>query len=124
MRVAASPPFALFHLQIFGRLLAPVRHDFVVDFLPLVESAQSRPLHCRNVNEHVFSAATGWLNEAIALGRIEPLHSSTSHVASPACPKRRELYSCAAPANKGLKQHPCRPKRRGVPHRNECSSDC
>src|SRR6476660_706434 len=85
MRVAASPPFALFHLQIFGRLLAPVRHDFVVDFLPLVERAQSCPFHCRNVNEHVPSAATCWLNEAIALGRIEPLHSSTSHVASPAC---------------------------------------
>ena len=71
------------HLQIFGRLLAAVRHDFIVDLLALIEGTQSRTFHRRDVHKHIFAATARWLNKAIAFCRVEPLHSSTSHVASP-----------------------------------------
>src|SRR5687767_8021115 len=75
------------HLQIFGRLLASVRDDFIVHLLALIEGAQTRPFHCRDVHEHIFAATARRLNKAIALCRVEPLYCSTSHVASPVLTK-------------------------------------
>jgi len=48
----------LFDFQIFGRFLAAVRHELVVERLPLIEGAQSRTFDCRDVDEHIFAAPT------------------------------------------------------------------
>src|SRR6185312_813993 len=53
-----------------------------VDMLTFIESAQPGALHSRNVHKHVLPT-TLRLNKAVALGRIEPLHSPASHHASP-----------------------------------------
>src|SRR5215831_11424308 len=65
-------------LEVLGGFLAAARHDLVCDDLPLIESAQSCALDRRNMDEHVLAAALG-LNEPIAFGRIEPLHSAFRH---------------------------------------------
>ena len=68
------------NFQIFGRRLSvAASHHFVVDLGPLVEVAQTRPLHRRNVDEDVLAAITR-LNKAIPFGRVEPFHSATRHV--------------------------------------------
>src|SRR6266446_1716736 len=66
-------------LEVFGGLLAPIAGNFVLNDLPLVESAQAGTLDRGNVDEHVLAAALR-LNESVALGRVEPLHGSGSHL--------------------------------------------
>ena len=65
-------------VEILGRFLAAVGNDLVRDNLSFVERGQSGALHGGDVDEHVLAAALG-LDESIALGRIEPLHSALSH---------------------------------------------
>jgi len=72
------------NLEVLCRLLAPVRHHFVLDVLTFIERAQAGALHCRNVNEHVARAVVR-LNEAVTLGRVEPLDFSASHEGLLAC---------------------------------------
>src|SRR5579871_6195507 len=68
-------------LEIFRRRLSAVAHDLELDLLTFVEGGQAGLFHSRNVNKNVLSA-TLRLNEAIALGRIEPLHSTGRHQSS------------------------------------------
>src|SRR3954463_691350 len=65
-------------LEVFCRGLAPVADQLVLDALTFVERTQAGALHRRDVYEHVL-ATVGRLDEAVAFGRIEPLHSSASH---------------------------------------------
>src|SRR5262245_21471222 len=64
--------------EVLRRFLSTVADQFILHCLSLVEGAQPGSLHGRNVNKHVLAAALR-LNESIALGRVEPLHSSGSH---------------------------------------------
>ena len=67
-------------LDIFGGTFAAalVRHDIEIDLLPLDEGAHSGPFECRDVNENVRAAIVR-LNEAEALGGVEPLYSTSVH---------------------------------------------
>jgi len=65
-------------LKVFGRLLATIAYNFVLDRLTLIKSAQACPLDSGNVNEHILPAALR-LNESVPFGRVEPLHGSSSH---------------------------------------------
>src|SRR5947208_2152937 len=81
------------HLQIFRRRLAAVGHQLVLDALALIERAQTRAFDRRDMNKNILSAI-GRLNEAVAFGRVEPLHVSGRHPASPdLC--RAEAGECA-----------------------------
>src|SRR5215204_5142715 len=70
------------HLEIFGRGLAPVGDQFVLDLLALVERAQPGALDRRHMHEDIFPPFRR-LYEAVAFGRVEPLDSSASHYRSP-----------------------------------------
>src|SRR3954452_20632666 len=90
----------LSHLEIFRRFLAAICDDFVLNVLAFVESAQSGALDGRDVNEHILATALR-LDEAIALGRVEPLHSACSHYQSPSLKKNkssdvRRTHECRA----------------------------
>src|SRR5690242_11103741 len=65
-------------LKVFGRFLAAIAHNFILDDLTLIKRAQACPLDGRNVNEHILAAALR-LNESVAFGWVEPLHGSSSH---------------------------------------------
>jgi hypothetical protein len=71
--------FASLNLKILCRRFTFVGDFLVFDNLPLVQTAKSCFLNRRDVNEHVFTAATLWLNESITLGRVEPLHGACRH---------------------------------------------
>src|SRR5712691_11053181 len=75
---ASLEPERLADFEVFRRFLPAVAHDFILNGLPLVEGAQSRALDRGNVHEYVLAAALR-LNEAITLGRVEPLHGTGSH---------------------------------------------
>jgi hypothetical protein len=66
------------HLELLGRFLATVRHNLIFDYLSLIESAQTRALDSRDMNEYVLAPALR-LDEPVSLGWIEPLYSSRSH---------------------------------------------
>src|SRR5262245_41316379 len=72
------PILFLFDLKVLGRGLAAIAHQLEFHPLALVERGQPRPLHGRDVNEHIL-AAVGGLNEPVALGGIEPFHCSARH---------------------------------------------
>ena len=63
-------------LQVLGRALAVAALDeFVLHPLPLAQAVVPSPLDGRDVNERV-GTPTVRLNESIAFGGVEPLHSS------------------------------------------------
>jgi len=76
---AGSWPRGSFNLEVDRGLFPAIAFDLVLDGLSLVECTKAGPLNGRDVDEHVFTATPGGLNEAIALRRIEPLHSTFSH---------------------------------------------
>src|SRR5262245_51076430 len=82
---AARSPYA----QVLGRCLSAVRHELIVHLLAFIECRKSGPLDGRDVNEHVL-AAVFRLNEPVALGGVEPLHSPCRHV-----DLRKEIPPCA-----------------------------
>jgi len=84
----ATSPANLSHLEIFRRFLAAICDDFVLNVLAFVEGAQSGALNGRDVNEHILATALR-LDKAIALGRVEPLHSACSHYQSPSLKKNK-----------------------------------
>src|SRR5207249_8451209 len=86
-------------LKVFGRLLATIAYDFVLDDLTLIKGAQARPLDGGNVNEHVLPAALR-LNESVPFGRVEPLHGSSSH--------RRLLAFSAGQVARTMPRRACR----------------
>jgi hypothetical protein len=67
-------------LKIVGGVLAgaAILNDFVTDLLAVCERGKTCALNSRDVNENIRGAII-WLNEAEALGRIEPLYSASVH---------------------------------------------
>jgi hypothetical protein len=55
-----------------------VSNDFEVNLLTFVETAQASLLDSADMNEHVLATIIR-LDEAVALCRVEPFHSSRSH---------------------------------------------
>src|SRR6478752_2283140 len=78
-RLAGTKTKSALNLEVLSRSFAPVRDFLVFDDLPLIEAAEARSFDRRDVDEHIFTAATLRLDEAIALGRIEPLHGAFRH---------------------------------------------
>src|SRR5205085_8019106 len=72
-------PGPLAFAQIVRVLLALVRHDVKADLVTLIEIAKTGLLHRADVHEYVAPAAVR-LNEAIALGCVEPLNSTGWHL--------------------------------------------
>src|ERR1700757_1570937 len=67
--------------QLFCRDLSGApRHELVADLNALSEVRISSSFNRRDMDEHVRSAFV-WLNEAIPLGCVEPLHRPHSHFA-------------------------------------------
>jgi hypothetical protein len=73
---------ASFDFEVFCGRLAAIADDLVLDLLAFIEGAEACALYGRDVDEHVL-AATLRLNEAVALGGVEPFHSSDRHQDSP-----------------------------------------
>src|SRR5258708_2687221 len=72
------------NLEVLGRALAAIADELILDPLTVVERAKAGALHRRDVYEHIL-AAVGRLDEAVAFGRVEPLHSSASHLSISSC---------------------------------------
>ena len=70
--------------QIVGRRFArtAICHDFVGDLLAFTQRSKPGTLDSADVHEHIVAAVIR-LDEAEALGRVEPLHSSHAHGDSP-----------------------------------------
>src|SRR5258708_1398812 len=75
-RRAARP--ILFDLEIYRRLLTAGTLNLVLNGLSFIERCQSGTFDGTDVYEHIFSTSLR-LNEPVAFGRIEPLHSAGSH---------------------------------------------
>src|SRR5262244_2831531 len=73
MRLARSTRF-----EIVRRFLAAITDNLIFDHLTLVERTQAGTLDGGDMDEHVSAAVLG-LNESIALGRVEPFDSASSH---------------------------------------------
>src|SRR3569623_523990 len=69
--------------KIIGRRLArtAIGNDFVADLLAFAQRAEASAFNGADVDEHVI-ATINRLNEAVALGRVKPLHCSHAHVGS------------------------------------------
>src|SRR5690606_13771013 len=63
--------------------------DFVGNLLVFVEAAQAGLFNGGDVHEHVLAAVVG-LDEAVALGGVEPFHGAGSHYRPPFGVGRRE----------------------------------
>jgi len=74
--VAPNPALTL---QILCRCFALVRDVLVFDDLPLIETAETGALDCRDVDKDIFAAALR-LNESIPFLRIEPRHGAFRHL--------------------------------------------
>jgi hypothetical protein len=86
-RIKKAPPKrGIFHswriyshyFEFSGGFFAAIGDDFVLDLRALIHRAQTRLLNGGDVQEHVLAAAVR-LDEAITLGRVEPLNSTSSH---------------------------------------------
>ena len=77
--------------------------------LAFVERAQSGALDGLDVNEHILATALR-LDEAIALGRVEPLHSACSHYQSPSL-LEEQVFRCS-PKHTSVRLT----SRRGIPY--------
>src|SRR5262249_44601109 len=65
-------------LKVVRRLLAAITDNLIFDRLTLVERTKAGTLDSGDMDEHVSAAVLG-LNESIALGRVEPFDSASSH---------------------------------------------
>jgi hypothetical protein len=65
-------------LKVVRRLLAAITDNLIFDRLTLVERTKAGTLDSGDMDEHVSAAILG-LNESIALGRVEPFDSASSH---------------------------------------------
>src|SRR5208283_1817552 len=75
-----EPSDRLRGLKVSGRVLArlAVANQFELDLLAFVERLHARALDGGDVHEHILSAAVR-LNEAEALGGVEPFYRSGRH---------------------------------------------
>src|SRR5262245_12432898 len=64
--------------KVVRRLLAAITDNLIFDRLTLVERTKAGTLDSGDMDEHVSAAIFG-LNESIALGRVEPFDSASSH---------------------------------------------
>ena len=74
---------ALAQPQIFRRFLTAILDNIEGYLRALGQRTEARPFHRRDMDEYVFASTAVWLNEAVTLGRIEPLYCSARHVALP-----------------------------------------
>src|SRR4051812_43782792 len=65
-------------LEVRRRFLSALPHHLEADLLALVEPVQTCGVHGSDVDEHVLRAVLR-LNEAEALGGVEPLHGTHCH---------------------------------------------
>jgi hypothetical protein len=65
-------------LEILRRRFSSVAYDLELDVLTFIECRQTGLLDRRNVHKYILPA-TVRLDESIAFGRIEPLHSPGRH---------------------------------------------
>jgi hypothetical protein len=65
-------------LEVVRRLLTAIADNLIFDCLTLVERTKAGTLDSRDMDEHVSAAVLG-LNESIALRRVEPFDSASSH---------------------------------------------
>src|SRR3954466_1336125 len=79
MSIALAAGETSLHFQIFGRGLPAIVHQLEVNTLAFVERCQPGAFNRRDMNEHVLPAIRR-LNEAVAFGRVEPLHCSGRHL--------------------------------------------
>jgi hypothetical protein len=99
--------------QISGGLFAPIGDDFVADLCAFSEWAKSGPFDRGDMDKHVLAAAVR-LDEAITLGRVEPLHSTCRHVVSPYGILKLEMMLTGFRRNKRLGEDLERKSRRWV----------
>ena len=92
-RLAGTKTESALNLEVLSRSFAPVRDFLVFDDLPLIETAEAGSFDRRDVDKHISAAATLRLNEAIALGRIEPLYSAFRHYLLQATLRRANDHS-------------------------------
>ena len=81
------------NFQVLRRGLAAVRHSLAFDHFGLIEGGQTSPLDRGNMYEDILAATTLRLDEPVAFGRVEPFHSSCSHLWSSS--------SCSGPRQRG-----------------------
>src|ERR1700730_6876511 len=67
------------NLEIFGRRLAAVADDFILDLLAFIKRGKSSLLYSRDMDEDVTAAATFGLDEAVTLHRVEPFYCALCH---------------------------------------------
>src|SRR5262249_25927364 len=84
-------------LDIIGRLLTAITDNLIIDRLTLIERSKSGTFDSGDMDEHVSAAVLG-LNESIALGRVEPFDSASSH--------HRLLKSTSGPHDHHATAHP------------------
>src|SRR5262249_54821174 len=84
-------------LEVVRRLLAAIADNLIFDCLTLVERIKAGTLDSGDMDEHVSAAVLG-LNESIALGRVEPFDSASSH--------RRLLECTSGPYDHRATVHP------------------
>jgi hypothetical protein len=65
-------------LEIVRRLLTAIADNLIFDRLTFIERTKAGAFNRGDVDEHVFAPALR-LNEAIALGRVEPFDGACSH---------------------------------------------
>ena len=66
-------------LQVHRRRASPLGLQLIGDLLAFVQAAQARPLDRADMNENILAAIVG-LNEAVALGGVEPFDGAVGHV--------------------------------------------
>src|SRR6476646_828540 len=76
-----EPAAASLQPQIFRRFLAAAR-DYVEGDLVAFPQVNAGALDGRNMDENVLATAVR-RDKPVTLGRVEPLHSTTRHVALP-----------------------------------------
>jgi hypothetical protein len=67
------------NLEIFGRRLAAVADDFILDLLAFIERGKSSLLYSRDMDEDVPAADTLGLDEAVPLRWVEPFYCTLCH---------------------------------------------
>src|SRR4051812_28145415 len=80
-------------LQVLSRVLTAIVHEFILNSLALIQSAQAGTFDRRDVDEHIL-ASTLRLNESIALGWIEPFHVPSRHRRLRSSSKRTRTLLC------------------------------
>src|SRR5215475_3039457 len=77
-RDVVSDPSRSTGLDVLGRLLTTITDNLIFDRLTFIERTKAGTFDSGDMDEHVSAADLG-LNESIALRRVEPFDSASSH---------------------------------------------